>query len=203
MVALNLLLIVALSSSGLANFAGDPISYYIGASVTNTFDSTASQSSLLDVCTNYLSAIQDTATSTTTSTAFNLADARNVCGDCTSLSLSRVDSCCAMSDSADWASCFDSAARGKAQATSAGSSGAKTTPASNPATATGGTGLSASASATKTSSGSKLRMVSPVHYVCPCIRTILTGLSHLGRYVVSSTYCPGLCWVGLDIKGSR
>lgn len=158
MVAINLLLIAALSSTTLANFAGDPFSYYIGGLVTVTFDSTASQSSLLEVCTNYLSAIQAPATATTTEATLNAADARNVCGDCTSLSLSRIDSCCAKTDSAEWASCFDSAAGGKAQAT-AGSTGTKATPASNPATATGGTGLVATASATKSSSGNKLRMV--------------------------------------------
>lgn len=159
MVAINLLLIAAFSSTGLANFAGDPFSYYIGSSVTATFASTASQSSLLDVCTNYISAIQDTsAPSTTTATELNMADARNVCQYCTSLSQSRVDSCCAKTDSAEWASCFASAANGKAQATAGATSG-KSTPASNPATATGGTGLSATASATKSSSGSRLRMV--------------------------------------------
>jgi hypothetical protein len=159
MIAFNLLLIAALSSTGLANFAGDPISYYIGASVTNTFASTASQSSQLDVCTNYLTAIQDPAPTTTTSATLNFADAMNVCNDCTSLSLSRIDSCCAMTDSAQWPSCFD-AAQGKAQATGTGATGAKGTPSSNPATATGATGLGATATATKASGGSKARMVS-------------------------------------------
>jgi hypothetical protein len=168
MAVINILLIAALSSFVLANFPGDPFSYYIGAPMTATFTgppaSTSYLSSMLDNCSGYLSGIQDLATYTTTNNVLDTAVAMNVCGFCTSLSQSRVESCCANPESTEWANCFESAARGgKAQATTAHKS-ATTTPASNSATVTG---VAAAASATKSSNGSKFRMVSSIDSVYP------------------------------------
>jgi hypothetical protein len=105
-------------------------------------------------CTNFAHALQPAPTNAATSAIRQLEQVQvdGICQLCTSLSQSRVDSCCAVPSSVD---CFESFAPGVAQKTPA-STPASTTPAGSPATATGG----ANTQATSHSSGDRVHVVS-------------------------------------------
>lgn len=108
-------------------------SQYLGApTVSATFDSPSAtlQSEDFAICTNYVHALQAIPTAIATSAVPQLQQQQvdGLCQFCTSLSLSRPDSCCAVPTSVD---CFEAFASG-------GGGAAKTSPTATTATTTAG-----------------------------------------------------------------
>lgn len=134
-------------------------SQYIGAT-TATAHFAGPSSSLLAIeftaCTNYLHGLAAIPTDLPSTAEAPLIQIQvdGVCEICTSLSQSRIDSCCGVSTSVD---CFDQFKSGAAATqTTPVSVSATTTPGSSPATATGAT----PAATTSKSSGERVDVVS-------------------------------------------
>jgi len=136
----------------LAQDNSELFSQYIGAPTASAaFDgpSAAYQSSFFTICTNYIHGLPNPVLATSADPQLEQMQVDGVCEFCTSLSQSRVDSCCAVASSVN---CFEQFA-------------AQKTPATNPATATTNkataTGVANTAAATtKGSSGNKVDVVS-------------------------------------------
>ena len=132
----------------LAQDNSELFSQYIGAPTASAaFDGTSAsyQSDTFTICTNYIHGLPNPSDMP----QLEQVQVDGVCRICTSLSQSRIDSCCAVASSVD---CFEQFA-------------AQKTPAANPATATTNkataTGVvNTAAATTKGSSGNKVDVVS-------------------------------------------
>ena len=139
----------------LAQDNSELFSQYIGAPTASAaFDGTSAsyQSDSFTICTNYLHGLVNPTMAGLPTSAFPQLEQEQVdgvCQFCTSLSQSRVDSCCAVASSVN---CFEQFA---AQKTPAANLATATT---NKATATGVAGTAAAT--TKSSSGNKVDVVS-------------------------------------------
>lgn len=137
-------------------------SQYIGASTATAHfagPSASEQSLSLTLCTNYLHDLAAIPTALPSSALAQIIQVQvdGVCEICTSVSQSRIDSCCGVATSVDCFDQFTAGGSGATQTTPA-SAGATTTPGSNSATATGG----APASTSSHSSGERVDVVSLV-----------------------------------------
>jgi hypothetical protein len=147
-----------LAQLSLAQETSALFSQYIGAATaTAQFagPSASEQSFSLTLCTNYLHGLAAIPTALPSSALAQIVQVQvdGVCEFCTSVSQSRIDSCCGVATSVD---CFDKFTAGGAAQTTPASAGATTTPGSNSASATGG----ASASTSSHSSGERVDVVS-------------------------------------------
>jgi hypothetical protein len=138
--------LTTLTQLSLAQQNSELFSLYLGASAaTATFDGLSAdlQSSYLKICTNYVHALPNpTAAAIHTSmyAQFEQEQVDGLCQLCTSLSQSKVDSCCSVATSVD---CFFAGQKA---------------PATNKATSTGSS--STATATTKSSSGNKVDVVS-------------------------------------------
>lgn len=189
----TLLSLAVLTQLSAAQDSSALFSQYIGAT-TATADfsgpSASDQSFSLTVCTNYLHGLAAIPTNlpATALAALVQVQVDGVCEICTSVSQSRIDSCCAVSTSVD---CFDkfTAGGGAAQTTPA-AAGATTTPGSSSATMTGTTPAATSSK----SSGEKVDVVcfqwlsSSCEAANLCVRRRLLDL-----YWLSLAFSDGSC----------
>jgi hypothetical protein len=155
----TLLSLAVLAQLSAAQVNSALFSQYIGATTATAHfagPSASLQSLDLTICTNYLHGLAAIPTNLPASALPPLIQIQvdGVCQICTSVSQSRIDSCCGVSTSVD---CFDkfTAGGGAAQTTPA-AAGATTTPGSSPATMTGG----APAPTSSHSGGEKVDVVS-------------------------------------------